>query len=467
MVLSADGRRLRPPVLLRSGVDTRLAFPDAISWNGGVAVGWMSRGPAGVAAEIGILDVDGDVRAVLRPDPVRREEAGRISLSMSDDGMLHAVWSQFDGEHRQIWYVGIRADLGHGRPVALVEGDAPALLPVPRPSLFWWESAGAAGFRLMTGRVEEGRVTDRKPLSGTISLVAPLPVLPAVADGNRVLLIPTVERAFSTSGQLYAMRLDATEVPPERVLLLEGNRVSDVSLSRDGEPVFAIWSQGVGRRQTSELHGARLLGSAGGFLDAPSRLTYTIPGSLRPAAVIVGGHAAAVWLEVTGFGTFSLSYGTSAAPRRHRFLLGVTELDLFRPAALCAFAALAVISTLPIGLLLTAATLLLGTVLLSVAQMVAAPFGRLDAFLRRPLIRVAALIAMAVVIEVVVRTMIPGKPTPLLLAVPLLCLAPPAMVLLARHLETPLGRGLVSGGLVLLGALIALFPWGARQLSQF
>jgi hypothetical protein len=119
------------------------------------------------------------------------------------------------------------------------------------------------------------------------------------------------------------------------------------------------------------------------------------------------------------------------------------------------------------SLLLTAAALLLGTVLLFVAQMVAAPFGRLDAFLRRPLIRVAALIAMAVVIEVVVRTMIPGKPTPLLLAVPLLCLAPPAMVLLARHLETPLGRGLVSGGLVLLGALIALFPWGARQLSQF
>jgi len=467
-VLSLDGRPVRPPARIRTGVDTRLAFPAAVSWNGRVAAAWMSRSPEGVAVEIGILDPHGNVQAILRPDPVPREEAGRIALSVSKDGTLHAAWSQFDGERRRIWYARIRADdLRSHPPVAVAAGDAPALLLTPEPSLFWWESVGAGGFRLMMGVLDTAQVSDRKALTGTISLVAPLPVLPAVVGGERIVLIPTLERAFSTSGQLYAIRLRPLESTPVRVSLLGRTRVSDVSLAQREGMAVAVWSQPVGRRQNSELYGARLLGGEQGFLDTPSRLTYTIPGSLRPAAAITAGRPAAVWLEVTGFGEFSLSFGTSAAPRRHRFLLGITELDPFRPGALLAFAALTAVSILPIALLLAAATLLPAAVLLAVAQMLVAPFRRLDTFLRRPVVRVAALIAAAVAIQIAARGLIPGRPTPLLLAVPALCLTPPVVALLAKQISGSLGRGLIVGGLVLLSAMVALFTWGAGQLSQF
>ena len=467
-VLSADGRRLRQAAILRSGVDTRLAAPTAASWNGRTAVAWMSRTAEGVTVEIGILDNDGSIERILRPDPEYREEAGRIALLPSPDGILYVVWSQFDRGRRQIWYVRVRPDEpGHSRPVPLVEGDAPALVVDPQPALFWWEGGGAGGFRLWTGVIDGGHLRDRRALTGAISLVAPLPVLPAVVDGAHVLLIPTLERAFSTSGRLYGMRLGSSETTPARVPLLGRTRVSDVSVASDGRTAYALWSQAVGRRQNSELHGARLVAGAQGFMDTPSRLTYTIPGSLRPAGAVLGGRIAAVWLEVAGLGEFSISFGTSASPRRHRFLLGITELDLFRPWGLLAFGALTAVSILPIALLIAAATLLPAAALLSVARMLAAPFRRMEEVLERPDVRVALLIAAAVAIQIAARGLIPGDPSTLLLVVPPLCVLLLVLTLFGGKLAGPLGRGLVAGALVLLGVMIALFPWGAAQLSQF
>lgn len=466
-VLSPDGRVRRPPARLRSGVDTRLAFPVAVPWAGRVAAAWMRRTPEGVALEIAVLTLDGSLRTLVRPDATPREEAGRIALATSP-GALHAAWSQFDGEQRQIWYTRVQvADLAHRPPVAVAAGDAPALMLDPDPRLFWWEAAGAAGFRLMTGSLGPTHLTRRRALTGTISLVTPLPVLPTAHGGASLLLIPTLERTLSTAGRLYAVRVGSGEGLPRRVSVLGRTPVSDVSLAHHDGMAVAVWSQAVGRRQNSELFAARFLRDEEAVLDPPSRLTYTIPGSLKPAAAIVAGHPAAVWLEVTGFGEFSLSFGTSAAPRRHRFLLGITELDLYRPGGLLAFGALAAASVLPIALVLTATTLLPATLLVLVVQLIVAPFRRLDDLLRTPMVRLAAVLIVTVAIQVTARGLIPGRPTPALLAVPLACVAPPALALLARRGVSTIGWGLAAVGLVLSGTVIALFPWGAGQLSQF
>jgi hypothetical protein len=74
---------------------------------------------------------------------------------------------------------------------------------------------------------------------------------------------------------------------------------------------------------------------------------------------------------------------------------------------------------------------------------------------------------MAIAIQIAARGLIPGMPTPLLLAIPPACAAPPVVALLARRTTGPLGGALTAGGLVFLGVMIALFPWGAGQLSQF
>lgn len=467
-ILSPQGRVTRSPSRLRTAVDTRLAHPVAVPWAGGVAAAWMARTPEGVTLEIAVLDGAGSLHTLLQPDATPREEAGRIALAPSPDGVLHAAWSQFDGEQRRIWYTRVMAaGRAHSAPVAVTAGDAPALMLDPAPRLFWWTSAGAGGFQLMTGSLASGHLARSRALTGTISLVHPLPVLPARLDTESVLLIPTLERAFSTAGRLYAMRPGTGDGLPPRVPVLGQTRLSDVSLAQHDGAALAIWSQAVGRRQNSELFAARLLGDGGALLEPPSRLTYTIPGSLRPAAALIAGAPAAVWLEVTGFGEFSLSFGTSAAPRRHRFLLGIAELDLYRPGALVGFAALAAASVLPIALLLTATTLLPATLLLLVVQLLVTPFRRLDAFFRGPVVRLAAVLIATLAIQVTARGLIPGRPTPALLVVPLACVALPALALLARRDVGTLPRGLTVAGLVLLGTVIALLPWGAGQLTQF
>ena len=467
-LLSHDGRVTRSPSILRSAVDTRLAFPVAVAWAGRVAAAWMTWTAEGVTLEMAVLDGDGSVQTFLRPDSIPREEAGRIALVPSPDGVLHAAWSQFDGAQRRIWYTRVQdAGRTHSPPVAVTAGDAPALMLDPIPRLFWWEPAGAGGFHLMTGSLDSGRLTQRRALTGTISLLYPLPVLPARLGPGSVLLMPTLERALSTAGRLYAMRVGPGDGLPPRVSVLGQTPVSDVSLAQQDGTAVAIWSQAVGRRRNSEVYAARLRSDGEAVLEPPARLTYTIPGSLKPAAALVGGAPVALWLEVTGFSEFSLSYGTSAAPRRHRFLLGITELDLYRPGALLAFAALAAASVLPIALLLTVTTILPATLFLLIAQLLATPFRRLDEILRTPVVTLAAVLLATLAIQLTVRGMIPGDPAPALIAVPLACAAPPMLVFVARQNVSAIARGLITAGLVLLGAVVALFPWGAGQLTQF
>jgi len=82
-------------------------------------------------------------------------------------------------------------------------------------------------------------------------------------------------------------------------------------------------------------------------------------------------------------------------------------------------------------------------------------------------VRLAAVLLATLAIQLTVRGMIPGAPAPVLIAVPLACAAPPVLVFLARRNVSAIARGLITAGLVLHGAVVALFPWGAGQLTQF
>lgn len=466
-VLAPDGRLLRSPARLRSGVDLRLAFPVAVPWGESVAAAWMARGPAGVILEIAVLDGEGGLRRILRPDPTPREEGGRIALGVSADGRLHAAWSQFDGATRRIWYARLDStDDADVRAAPLVAGDAPALLLHPVSRLFWWEGLGSSTFRLLTARLAMDVLGPPRPLTGTLSLAAPLPVLPAAGPRGTVVLIPTLERAFATAGRLYGMRPADGDGIPSRLPLLAQSRISDVSLAEDGDGAVVIWSQAIGRRQNSEIHAARLDGDDA-LLAPPSRLTYTIAGSLRPAGSIVGGHAAAVWLEVTGFGEFSVVFGTSAAPRRHRFLLGITELDLYRPGTLFAFGALTLGSVLPFAALVTATTMLPALLLLFVMQPLAAPFGHLERAMRSPLLRLGLVLAVVLVLQIAGKGLLPGRPTPALIAAALAVASLVLFVLLRRQGWWTSAWALLAAAIVFVQSLIVLFPWGAVQLSQF
>jgi hypothetical protein len=335
----------------------------------------------------------------------------------------------------------------------------------PDPRLFWWEPAGAVGFRLLTGIVGPDGVTRRRSLTGTIALVAPLPVLPAALDTGSILLIPTLERTFSTAGRLYAMRLGGGSDPPPRMPLLGEAPVSDVAVAQGSGSPVAMWSQAVGRRQNSELFAARL-GRGERLLEPASRLTYTIPGSLKPGVVVVEDAPAAVWLEVAGFGQFSITYGTSAHPRRHRFFLAIPELDLYRPGGLLAFAVLTVISVLPIAALLMGATLLPSMLVVLMAQMIVAPFSRLDEWLRRSAGKAVVTLAVTLAIQVAGRALIPSRPDPALLAVPMVAVGLPVVVWLVRRGREDLAAGLLTAAVVLVEAVVVLFPWGAAQLTQ-
>jgi len=477
-VLSPDGRQVRSPSRLQGGVDTRLGFPVATAWGPGAAAAWMTRGVGGVSLEIAILDGEGSPQALLRPDPAPREEAGRIGLAAADaGGPLHVVWSAFDRGRRQVWYariheVGTEARSSGGPPFtasaprAVAAGDAPAIMLDPQPRVLWWDTEGAGDFRLMVGDLTPEGLASQRPLTGAIALVAPLPVLPARAGEAHVVLIPTIERAFSTAGRLYGIRLDRAGRGSSRIPLLGRTRVADLSVAHGDGQAVAVWSQPTGRRQNSELYAARL--SPGeDVLETPTRITFSIPGSLKPGAAVVGGHPAAVWLEVTGFGRFSLSFATSQTPRRRLFLLGIPELDLFRPGPSLLFVVLTALSVLPIALVVAAVTLIAGTILVAVAQMLAAPFRRIDDLLRRPGAKMGAVLAATGAVQVGARALIPGQPHPLALAGPLACLAIPALWWWSRRPGSSVARLLTVPGIVLAGTMVALFAWGARQLSQF
>ena len=476
-VLSADGRPLMPPSRLRSNVDTRLAFPVAVPWGSRAAVAWMTRASGGAILEIVLLGADGMPLAMLRAHEVPREEAGRITLATSGaDGPLHVAWSQFDRGERMIWYARVVSpdpvaaergglDLVVSAPVAVTSGDAPALMLDPHPLLLWWEAEGAGAFRLMIGDLSPAGLTSRRPLTGAIALVAPLPALPSHVGQTAVILIPTIERTFSTAGRVYAVNPVQAAAAPHRTPLLGRTSVADLAVTEGDGIAVAVWSQPTGRRQNSEIHSARLLGEE--ILEPPSRVTFSIPGSLKPAGAVISGHPAAVWLEVTGFGRFSVSFATSATPRRRLFLLDVAELDVYRPGPSLLFAFLTTLSILPIALLVAAVTLMAGAILVAVGQMLAAPFSRVDDLLGRRGVKMGALLVATGLIQLAARGLIPGHPHPLALAIPLASLGIPVVSWVSRQPAGAMTGLLAVSGTVLGAILVALFSWGAGQLSQF
>jgi hypothetical protein len=349
--------------------------------------------------------------------------------------------------------------------LAVTFGDAPALLVDPDTRLLWWEGEGAGDFRLMIGDLSPTGLTSRRPLTGAIALVAPVPVLPSRAGETAVVLIPTIERTFATAGRVYAIRLVQAAARAPRIPLLGRTSVADLALAEGDGIAVAVWSQPTGRRQNSELFAARLVGEE--ILEAPSRITYSIPGSLKPAAAVVGGHPAAVWLEVAGFGRFSVSFATSAAPRRRQILLGITELDLFRPGPSLLFAVLTILSVLPIALLVAAVTLIAGAIVVGVGQMLVAPFRWGDHLLGRRAVKMGAVLTATMLIQIAARGLIPGHPHPLALAVPMACVGVLAVSWVSRRQAGAMAGLVAVSAAVLAAVLVALFRWGAGQLTQF
>jgi hypothetical protein len=99
--------------------------------------------------------------------------------------------------------------------------------------------------------------------------------------------------------------------------------------------------------------------------------------------------------------------------------------------------------------------------------MLAAPFDRMKDMLDRPPVRLGATLAGAGIIQVASRRFIPGQPHALALAVPLICLGTLVVVWASRRDPAPMPRLLALLAAVLGGAVVALFAWGAGQLSQF
>lgn len=65
-----------------------------------------------------------------------------------------------------------------------------------------------------------------------------------------------------------------------------------------------------------------------------------------------------------------------------------------------------------------------------------------------------------------IRSLIPGRPAPALVAIPQACLITAVLGFASRRDLGPMGRGAAAIIVFLIGSVITLFLWGAGHLSQ-
>lgn len=458
-----DGRVTIPPRRLHAGADTRFAWPVAVRSGDGLYVAWMARRGDRVGIRLTVLAAAGEIQRVLSPASDDAEEGGRIALlAAGEPERIHLAWSQFDRGERRVWYARLTSEGGieaAARP--LVPGEAAALAGGPPLRLLWWKPAGAGTFTLNAGELDEG-VSGVVELTGSILLVNPLPPIPLPAPNGLDVLVPTTERAFRTSGQLYLIRIRGADVTA-RLPLSRGRPLSDVAAPSGEGRSLVVWSEGAGRRQNNEIFSARFDGPTGQLLDVV-RVSYTVPGSIRPT--MVDGRVV-MWLETRDISLFQVVTAQATGGRRRPFLLGVPELDPGRPLQALLFAATAAVSVLPFAALFAAVFGVAALALGALARMVLGEFAWWEELRSRPALRLGGFLAAVLALEIVGRGMIPGEPGIALLAGALAVPATPAIRLLSRG-----GRGsgiaaLAGVSVVLLVQMVtALFPWAAGQLSQ-
>lgn len=459
-VVDKLGRVLRSPADLAVNADRRFGWPVAAATNQSITVAWISRSGGVVQLMTAALDPSGAVRAPPAPAAPPGEESGRISVQASAGG-VDLVWSQFDHGARRIWYARLGPDARAVIPArVLTSGDAPAL--VSGSTIVWWDRVGFDTYRLMQASLTGGQLTRAQPLTGTIGLTRILPVVPVRSAAALDLLIPIVERAFGTAGRLHHIRVTSDGVSP-RVLLLPGRSISDLTISSSSSIV--AWVEAVGRRRNSEVFAAAFGPQV--RLTAPSRVSLSPSGSIRPAVSILGGQPVAAWLEVTGITRFKLLLAIPSA-RRARFLMGVPELDLSRPMRLLAFGMTVTASVLPYAAILGIAFGLPTTAATILAVTVFSGFGWWRRLTSRATHRLAAMLVFIIFMQIAGRSLIPGNPPPVLLITAMASTGLFGLVAARYGWLRETIRLAVGVWLILFVELVVvLFPWGAAQLSQY
>jgi len=459
------GRSTVAPQRIAQEVDTRFAWPVAVRSGSRLFVAWMARREDTLRLQVTLLGLDGRIERTVSVGAPGAEEGGRISLGAAD-GIIHLAWSQFDSGGRRVWYARFASDGSLRLPARpVVRGDAPALVATDGIRLLWWAPVGGGNHVLQIVSLDDSPPMP-EALTGTVLLVDPLPPIPFPAQGGLDVLVPTTERAFRTSGQLYLVRVRGAGVTA-RLPLSRGRPVADVSaVAAVGGDGFVVWSEPSGRRQNAEIFGATF-DSATGQLTGVTRLTYTPAGSFRPAVTASAGGPVAAWLETLDIARFQVVLGTPAGGRPRRFLLGVPELDLDRPGRLLAFAGTVVAGVLPYAALFAATFGLGALAVLLLAGAVLGGFAWWERVRRGEMIRAALFLGTALVLELLGRPLIPGGPGSRFLAACLII--PGSLGLWLAHRGRGSWMPQLTAASVALGLqmITVLFPWGVRQLSQF
>jgi hypothetical protein len=465
--LGPNGRRAIGPRRLAAGADTRFAWPVVARTGAHVHVAWMERTAQGLRPRVTVLQATGSVVRHAAPDGPAAEEGGRLAIlaSASPRGAVsHVAWSVFLAGGRAIWYARVAED---GRTVApaqrLTDGEAPALAPGDPPRLLWWSPAGGGTYvlRVATLRLEgtSASLADEEALSGALLLASPLPAIPAGGDSALDVLIPTLERSFRTSGQLYLVRMRGSAVSA-RLPVSRGRSFGDVSAWTGGGEPLVVWSEPAGRRRNGEIFAAPLEPS--GSLGVPVRVSYTPAGSLRPA--LAGPEVFAAWLETVDVTRFRL-VAARGSSRPRAMLLGAPELDPGRPTQAAAFAGAVLLSVLPFAGLLAALYAVAAGALLFLAGALLAGSRWWHPMGISRIQRLGAFFGIVLVLQLLGRGWLPGSPGPLLLTVGL---AGPAAVALAAVRRYPGGVAVLAAacGALALQMVVVLFPWGVAALSQ-
>ncbi|MDQ7842502.1 MAG: hypothetical protein QN141_03095 [Armatimonadota bacterium] len=463
-VVATDGRPLGAPSRLATAADTRFAWPAAERLGSRLWVAWMERQGDALRVRVTLLDQDGRTVKSVGPGGREAEEGGRVSL-LASEGILHLAWSQFDSGRRRIWYARLRADGEVDLPArAVAQGEAPALAIAEGVRLLWWHPAGGGNHVLRMAA--PGGPGGPEELTGRLLLVHPLPPIPLPVGGGIDVLVPTTERAFRTSGQLYLVRVRGNAVTA-RLPLSRGRSMADVAAAAvpGAAGGLVVWQEAAGRRQNAEIFGAAF-DPAAGQLTAVTRLTYTPAGSIRPAIVIPAGGPVLAWLETLDIARFRVVLGTAQRARPRAFLLGVPELDLRRPVLFVTFALTALAATLPYAALFTAIFGLGALAVLLLAGAVLGGFSWWDDFRRR--IGVSAFLVVVAVLQISGRAVIPGRPDWATLAGTLLLFGGPGVLWGARRRGASPSLPLIAAAAAVgLQMIAVLFPWAAGQLSQF
>lgn len=471
--VDASGTVRIPVQRLAVGADTRFGWPVAAAAGGQIVAAWMARTGAELRLMVAVVDTRGEVINPPHPVGPPAEEAGRIAI-LAQGGRIHLVWSQFDHGQRRVRHLPLTpagAAIHPARPVA--PGDAPAIVP-GAGSLLWWHPVGFDTYRLTMATISDDGLTAAphqmvqraaRAITGTVSLSKIVPVIPVPGAGTLDLLLPIVERAFGTAGRLYHLRVTGEGASPRR-LVLGFRSVADVTVASAHGLTTVAWVEAVGRKRNSEIFAA-IFDPQSQRLAAESRITLSPSGSVRPAVAAGPTGWAAAWLEVAGFNQFKLSFAMSSASRRDRILLGIPELDLFHPGRLITFSMTVLASVLPYAALFAIA---FGLPAASLGLLGAAVFGSFRWWERvqtRPVLRLALLLALTLIFQLIGRALILGRPGGPALVISLSVVGVAALSLPRRWQREPLGFWGIAGLALLLQMLAVLFPWGARILSQF